>query len=384
MRLTVRQNLTVFAMLYGVRRLAGRHRLAGRAISISTELLDRPTGKLSSGQKTRVSLAKALLNQPEVLLLDEPTASLDPDTADWVRGAPRTLLLRRTRRDRAARLAQHERGRAPVRARHHHEDKAESRTTTRRPRCSRATDATPRGGVSRCGARPRCGRPRNEEPRRTACRARISARRIGAMVRAIGTCCARPGRGSSNSIYWPAVQMLMWGFLQTYIGQNAGFFARAGGAFIGAVLLWDILFRGPARLLDVVPRGNVVAQSRQPDDEPAQADGVRRRADDHEPRAARHRHGAGVAARDRASSASISMAMGLALGGLLRQSDSDQLGGRHFRLGARAAQRPRARRTWPGPSCSCFLPLTCVYYPVSVLPRLAADRRLGAAADLCL
>jgi ABC-2 type transport system permease protein len=45
-------------------------------------------------------------------------------------------------------------------------------------------------------------------------------------------------------IYWPAVQMLMWGFLQLYIGQNAGFFARAGGMFIGAVLLWDILFRG--------------------------------------------------------------------------------------------------------------------------------------------
>ena len=45
-------------------------------------------------------------------------------------------------------------------------------------------------------------------------------------------------------VYWPAVQMLMWGFLQLYIGQNAGFFARAGGIFIGAVLLWDILFRG--------------------------------------------------------------------------------------------------------------------------------------------
>ena len=45
-------------------------------------------------------------------------------------------------------------------------------------------------------------------------------------------------------IYWPAVQMLMWGFLQLYIAQNAGYFARAGGTFIGAVLLWDILFRG--------------------------------------------------------------------------------------------------------------------------------------------
>jgi ABC-2 type transport system permease protein len=45
-------------------------------------------------------------------------------------------------------------------------------------------------------------------------------------------------------IYWPAVQMLMWGFLQLYLADNAGFFARAGGTFIGAVLLWDILFRG--------------------------------------------------------------------------------------------------------------------------------------------
>jgi len=85
MRLTVRQNLSVFAQLYGVADIAGR--IADLAADLDLgEFLDRPTGKLSSGQKTRVALAKALLNRPEVLLLDEPTASLDPDTADWVRG----------------------------------------------------------------------------------------------------------------------------------------------------------------------------------------------------------------------------------------------------------------------------------------------------------
>jgi ABC-2 type transport system ATP-binding protein len=85
MRLTVRQNLTVFGRLYGVPDLGQRVGELARDLDL-IEFLDRPTGKLSSGQKTRVSLAKALLNRPDVLLLDEPTASLDPDTADWVRG----------------------------------------------------------------------------------------------------------------------------------------------------------------------------------------------------------------------------------------------------------------------------------------------------------
>ena len=83
-RLTVRQNLDFYARLYGVRDVAGRLREIADRLQVG-EFLERPAGKLSAGQKTRVALAKALINRPDVLLLDEPTASLDPDTADWAR-----------------------------------------------------------------------------------------------------------------------------------------------------------------------------------------------------------------------------------------------------------------------------------------------------------
>ena len=72
----------------------------------------------------------------------------------------------------------------------------------------------------------------------------ISGRRIGAMVLRYVYLLRSSWPRLLELIYWPAVQMLMWGFLQLYLAQNAGYFARAGGTFIGAVLLWDILFRG--------------------------------------------------------------------------------------------------------------------------------------------
>jgi ABC-2 type transport system ATP-binding protein len=84
MRLTVRQNLETFGNLYGLTDVNRRIAELAEEFRLG-EFLERPAGQLSAGQKTRASLAKALINAPELLLLDEPTASLDPDTADWVR-----------------------------------------------------------------------------------------------------------------------------------------------------------------------------------------------------------------------------------------------------------------------------------------------------------
>ena len=83
-KLTVNQNLIVYGKLYNIQNLNERINFLSEKLRLE-DLLDKITGELSSGQKNRVSLAKALINDPTVLLLDEPTAALDPETADFIR-----------------------------------------------------------------------------------------------------------------------------------------------------------------------------------------------------------------------------------------------------------------------------------------------------------
>ena len=83
-KLTVKQNLEIYGRLYSIENLYERINEISHDLDIKS-FFDRRTGELSSGQKNRVSLAKSLINKPEILLLDEPTASLDPDIGDFIR-----------------------------------------------------------------------------------------------------------------------------------------------------------------------------------------------------------------------------------------------------------------------------------------------------------
>ncbi len=83
-KLTVKQNLEVYGRLYDVKNLKTKIEYLAEKLRLS-EIMNKITGELSSGQKNRVSLAKSIINDPIVLLLDEPTASLDPETGDFIR-----------------------------------------------------------------------------------------------------------------------------------------------------------------------------------------------------------------------------------------------------------------------------------------------------------
>ena len=207
-----------------------------------------------------------------------------------------------------------------------------------------------------------------------------SPRRVGAMVLRYLYLLRSSWSRLLELIYWPAVQMFVWGFLQHYIAQNSGFFARAGGMFIGAVLLWDILFRGqlgfsvsfleemwsrnlanlmicPLRPIEFVAALMVMS--------------IVRLAIGMVPVTILaivffgfNIYGLGFAlAAFFLNLILTSWAVGIVVSGVVMRNG----------MGAESL-------AWT--VMFILMPLTCVYYPVAVLPSLAAGRRLGAAADL--
>ena len=164
-RLTVRENLRVYGHLYDVPDTEQRIARACRGPRLHRPAATARPAQLSAGQKTRVALAKALINRPELLLLDEPTASLDPDTGDFVRGVLEryraetgcTILLASHNMAEVERLCSL---RADAEARPHRRSRHARRTAAPlRPR-------RPGGGVPRHRARPAAPRRRCDEPRR--------------------------------------------------------------------------------------------------------------------------------------------------------------------------------------------------------------------------
>ena len=105
-KLTVKQNLEIYGRMYGVENLEKRIREISQDLDIQN-FFNRKTGELSSGQKNRVSLAKSLINKPEILLLDEPTASLDPDIGDFIRGYIQEYKIKKSNYNFAS-ISQHE------------------------------------------------------------------------------------------------------------------------------------------------------------------------------------------------------------------------------------------------------------------------------------
>ena len=249
-RLTVRENLTVYARLYGLDERAPADRAHGRDPRPRRFPEEGPPASSRPGQRTRVALAKALLNDPELLLLDEPSASLDPDTADWVRGVIEryrgetgaTILLASHNMAEVERLCDDVfvmSGGRIVGKRHALAAMIERHGLGTLEEVFleivRGTARSRRGGAVTAS-----------DTLRTvpAVATGLRSGRIGALVLRHTYLLRRSWPRLLELTYWPTVQMIIWGLVTMFLITNSSWFAQAAGVLLAGVILWDVMFRG--------------------------------------------------------------------------------------------------------------------------------------------
>ena len=294
------------------RTCASGSRRSRRDLDLS-EFLDRPVGQaLGRAEDPRGARQGADQFAPRCCCsTSRPPRSIPTPPTGCAAGS--SAFRKRARRDRAARLPQHGRGRAPVRARHHHEARAHR---GRRHAGAPARPATAARRWKRCSstsraaaAKPRA-RPRNERATPPALvDARAAPRRRDGAALSLSAALVLDAAARADLLAGGAAVRLglpaALHHAECRLLRPRRRHVHRRGADVGHPV------PRPARLLGLVSGGDVVAQPEQPDDQPAAADRVRLRADDHEHHPARHRHGAGHAARRSRSSTSTSTAWAL-------------------------------------------------------------------------
>ena len=226
-RLTVRENLTVYAKLYGVENVRDRIMQVSEEFRLGN-LLDRRVRKLSSGQKTRVSLAKSMINRPEFLLLDEPTASLDPDTTLWIRE-----FLNKYRENEGATIlfASHDMREVELLC-------DEVLLMKKENLSSKVLRLNYYSGMIEVIWKRYSWR----FPRKRNCE--LEFQKVDRTRKSIGFTIPLSARSSWPRIieiaYWPTMQMIIWGFVSQHFSSSSPELT-AGGILISVVLVWDCL-----------------------------------------------------------------------------------------------------------------------------------------------
>ena len=222
-KLTVKQNLEVYGRLYDVKKLTTKIEYLCEKLRLN-EIINKITGELSSGQKNRVSLAKSIINDPTVLLLDEPTASLDPETGDFVRS-----FLENYQKEKEASI---------LLASHNMNEVERLCTSVLMMKNGIIIDReSPKELIKKHG------RKNLEEVFLKLTRENMNLNKMyGLFLRHFFLIKSSLPR-ILDLIYWPTIQIILWGFISKFFSIYSDYYNNTLGIILTCAILYDILFR---------------------------------------------------------------------------------------------------------------------------------------------